>query len=129
MGMIDKRQWQRIDVDLQAECGCSSLPSEKFKIRVLNINEHGFCCAVPMTLKPGQKINLALDLKIHGKSFLNAKVIWSGYFETTEEYRAGLRIVDSERKSMKPSFGFIIFWRFKSIKRRHRTDEKIEENL
>ncbi|MBF0122970.1 MAG: PilZ domain-containing protein [Candidatus Omnitrophica bacterium] len=113
--MVDKREWQRIDVDLRAECGCASLPSEKFTVRILNINEHGLCCAVPTTLKPGQKINLAMDLRIHGKAFLSAKVIWSGYFEKTEEYRAGLRIIDSEPEEHEV---FLRFYNFLALQKR-----------
>jgi hypothetical protein len=112
--MNDKRQWQRIDVDLEAECNCVAQVGEKFRIRVININEQGLCCAVPMTLKPGQKVNLAIDLKVHGKAFLSAKVIWSGYFEKTEQYRAGLRIVDCEPEEHEV---FLRFYNFLALQK------------
>lgn len=111
--MIDKREWRRLDVDVQAECACPSLPTEKFVIRVLNINEQGLCCAVPTTLKPGQKVSLGVDLKAHGKAFLNTKVVWSGYFEKINEYRAGFKIIDTEKEEYE---AFLRFYNFQALK-------------
>ncbi|NLE65749.1 MAG: hypothetical protein GX606_07550 [Elusimicrobia bacterium] len=92
--MLDKRQWQRLDVDLSAVCSCSSLPKEKFSLRVININETGTCCVVPLGLKLGQKISFEMELPGRGIVRAVMKVVWSGYFEREGEYRAGLKIVE-----------------------------------
>ena len=53
--------------------------------------------------------------KIHGQAFLSAKVIWSGHFEKTQEYRAGLRIVDSEPEEHEV---FLRFYNFLALQKR-----------
>jgi hypothetical protein len=90
--MIDKREWRRVDVDLEAECSCLNMPQEKFKVRVTNINENGLCFAAPSSVQPCHKMAMTFDLKGEGKVNLEVKTIWSGYFEKPAEYRTGVRI-------------------------------------
>ena len=104
--MIDKREWRRVEVKLAAECSCQNLPNEKFKVRVIDINETGFCFAAPASVSPCHKLFVTLDLKGEGSARLEVKTVWSGYFEKPGEYRAGVKISQADPEDLKKYLRF-----------------------
>ncbi|MBF0570143.1 MAG: PilZ domain-containing protein [Candidatus Omnitrophica bacterium] len=92
--MIDKRELRRIEVDLKAECKCIEPVEKKLKVRVVNINQNGLCCVVPMQLKFGQTASLDVDLQTQGRLCADVAVVWSEHIGKTEEHHVGFKITE-----------------------------------
>lgn len=98
--MIDKRSWQRVEVDFHAECSHCAFSRDPFPVRVINLNKSGMCLLTPMELKLGHKFQVMIKAQMGEDICLMIKVVWSGFLDKFSEYRAGVKIVDSDPENL-----------------------------
>jgi len=109
--MQDKREWFRFDIQLNAAArGLET--SRAHKVTVININQQGFCFVSAGGHKPGDRVELTVELQGLGPARLMTEVVWSGFFKKDGCHHTGVRITTTDPAEHEK---FIKFYKLKLL--------------
>jgi len=93
----DKREWQRISVDLPAKCRVIDGPARYDDMHIVDMNQQGCCIKGHVQFQKGQIVRVIIELPFEGQISITGEVIWSGAVDGDEDdFRTGLHfVVDS----------------------------------
>lgn len=96
----EKRQYQRVVIELPAQCEITGPPQMSFPAKVIDIAPEGICFTTPHILKAGTNVSLIVELDREGHVKLTAQVIWSSGAAKTKDCRAGVKIADIAKEDL-----------------------------
>ena len=84
----DKREWQRLVVNMQARCRAVDGPACYETTRIVDIHQHGCSVLGPFQFQKGQQVRVVLDLPFEGQISMTGEVKWSEPINDEEIGRA-----------------------------------------
>jgi len=92
----DKREWQRIVVDLPAKCRVIDGPARYDMMHIVDMNHQGCCMQGPVQFEKGQVVRVITEIPFEGQVAITGEVVWSGEINKDEDFRTGIRfLIDS----------------------------------
>jgi hypothetical protein len=92
----EKREWQRIVVDLPARCRVVDGPARYDDMRIVDMNQQGCCLEGYIQFQKGDVVRIIVEIPFEGQISLTGDVVWSGAVDKDEDFRTGVHfLVDS----------------------------------
>ena len=92
----DKREWQRVSVDLPARCRVIDGPARYDMTRIVDMHHQGCCLEGQSRLEKGQVVRVIVEIPFEGQINVTGEVVWCGPVNDNDDVRAGLRfLIDS----------------------------------
>ena len=95
--MQEKRQYERCDIDMPAQCRLSSNPDCSYDTSVINISGEGLGIVSSALFKKYDTIEIKLKLEDVGDVVIKAQVMWKKEI-AVECYSCGDTIIDADHK-------------------------------
>ena len=112
--MVDpeKREWQRVSVDLPAKCRLIDGPARYDDMNIVDMNHQGCCIEGHLQFQKGDMLRIIIEIPFEGQLNITAEVIWSGLINNDEDFRTGVHfVIDSpaaEEMSLKLYHYFLL---------------------
>ncbi len=94
--MSEQRRSRRSAIELAASFGIGDDPRPQREVKIDNISSGGFCFIAKQRLRPGQHLDVAVDLDLHDQVIVPVKVMWTQKMGKAGQYRIGVQIVESK---------------------------------
>lgn len=92
----DKREWQRVAVDLPAKCRLLDGLAHYDAVRIVNMHHQGCCLEGQVRFQKGDRIRVVVEVPFEGQLSITGDVVWSGMVNDRDEFRTGVRfLIDS----------------------------------
>jgi hypothetical protein len=92
----DKREWQRITVNLPAKCRVVDGPARYDAMSIVDMHHQGCCFEGHMTFEKGQVVRIIVEIPFEGQVSVTAEVAWSGLVNDRDDIRTGVHfLIDS----------------------------------
>ena len=91
----DKREWQRISVDLPARCRVIDGPARYDDMHIVDMNHQGCCMEGHVQFQKGNVVRIITDIPFEGQIGVIGEVVWSGAVNSDDEenFRTGIHFV------------------------------------
>jgi Tfp pilus assembly protein PilZ len=89
----EKREWQRISVDLPAKCRLIDGPARYDDVHIVDMNHQGCCIEGHAPFIKGDMVRLIVEIPFEGQVGVTGEVIWSGPVNNDEDFRTGMHFV------------------------------------
>lgn len=92
----DKREWQRVVVDLPAKCRAVDGPARYDMVRILDMHHKGCCLEGNVHFQKGEVIRVLVEIPFEGQVHMTGAVAWSGSLDDQDVFRTGMKFfIDS----------------------------------
>lgn len=98
--MHEKRQYQRVRIDLPARCRILGLDDVTFATKIIDISPGGICFLTNDKMEIGTTVEFHIEMENHEKIRMKARVAWSEAPKNSEPAKAGVQIVDIDKADL-----------------------------
>ena len=89
----DKREWQRVAVDLPAQCCLVDGAVKDEIIRIVDVHQQGCCIQGRVYFEKGKRVRVMVEIPFEGPVSITGEVAWSGPVNGQDDLRTGMRFL------------------------------------
>ncbi len=92
----EKREWQRVSVDLPAKCRIIDGPARYDATQIVDMHHQGCGLEGHVQFQKGDMLRVIVDIPFEGQVSVTGEVVWSGPVNDDGDFRTGIHfLIDS----------------------------------